>query len=295
MRNQMLNLSKKLRKMVELKQISEKEENFDFINNVDLSNQIIKKFILLTLSDKFIKKIEKTRKKFGIPKNGFSNRSEAKRWFECKNDNKLLSRETYKLFLQPEGSNRFKKILSLNEETQKKMTGFKNSCFDIFLEYKIFECFYNFPEFMFWGFRLIEISKKEIKTTEKNVIIERPKILEEIDINGKIISSGWANPEDNFYMIAFKKSIKKKDLILYIEKNWKVINKELKEYYGNTPVSKDFKRDFIIYNYHLKWYGPEKISKIIEVRYKYSVKTGAIEKIISRFKQRIKMAENLGH
>jgi len=96
-----------------------------------------------------------------------------------------------------------------------------------------------------------------------------------------------------FSVIASAEPVSKKQLISHINKNWPKIKKDMNKHFGQSALSQNFKRDFLIYSYHKSGKNDQEIQGLLRQYGFKNVSAVQIRKIISRLKKRIRFLEKL--
>jgi len=265
-KNQFFLLSQKIKKELQRKygDLSSLYEKIDkqilgFIFNFGESPKEIKKFLLITLSDKFREETQKIRKRYGIQVDGFRNTKEVLRW-----------------------------ILKLPNSS---FDAFSRDVFSLFQSYKL-----KLPHVIGLNYVLRGLysdalirNAKEIEKESSCFIISNHLLFEDLSpkITNKISSPASL-------AIAIRRPITKKELKAYIDKHWKDIKRKLKKSNSQIPINKKFIRDWLIFYYHKRGKSNKEILKLIKfdpILKKEKVSESQIKQTIARTKRRIKKLE----
>lgn len=316
-----------LKKELAFKEELKSQESFDFIEYIDLKNEELKNFLLLTLSKKFQAEIALLRQKHKIPKDGLSlENDDYKEWFwkRCGGENakKIIKEEYMKDANWFRGGQGFSSSKAIKCPHCNKTVlsspwkDFLNLC----LKYKVTQACYHFPYFPFWGFNLTR--EKLIPLIDGvNLFIsakgrQRPFLYIKRDVNLPVTTihrdevlpffarkdeirnsfeekplGDWIQPPDNLFQITIPERMSMKKFKEYLKKNAQVLDEKKKKFYKTVQNTENFKRDFLIYNYHLAGKKYTETVKIMNAKYDFNIKADTAKKAVEKLKKRIKELE----
>ncbi|MDP2763029.1 MAG: hypothetical protein Q8O27_00735 [Enterobacteriaceae bacterium] len=296
--NQIFDLSSKIKKGLE-KQYGKmpneipKTPEFEFLKYIIFDAPVIKRFLLITLSDKFNKEIKKIRTKYNIREDGFSNEKQSKLWMNgwrkrAKKELKdMFSKNIHTAFYEE-----FKRKMDYKYSEIENYLNFihkeiEDEAHDLFWKYELKMGFIP-PLYILWDFnnkRIISF----LNDYNKTIPFKTPDMYINTE-NGKI---SWGIPKD-LYCIAFIRPATKTALEKYIDDNWPRIKKEMNIFYKRVPLNKNFKRDWLVYKYHKMGKTNKEISGLLKFEYKLGDFTKVqIKQTIARIRKRITNLEKV--
>lgn len=231
-----------------------KLKKLDFIPNTKTRSYAFGKLLLLTLSDQFQQETRFLRKKYKIPERGFRNSQEMdKKWSPC------FSSSGFKRFI--------KDIRNL------------------FRKYRL-----RLPLGIEVAYIFIKLNRKTfIKQLESYSSIIASIPFENLQLS---LPDPYFPLENYLSVIAVTEPASKKQLISYINKNWQEIKKNMDRHFGRSALSRNFKRDFLIYSYYKEGKNIEEIRGLL-MQYDFkNISKHQVKHTITRLKQRIRRLES---
>ena len=276
-----------------------KTPEFEFLKHIIFDSPAIKRFLLITLSDKFNKEIEKIRTKYNIQEDGFSNEKQSKLWMNgwrkrAKKELKDMSSGN----IHPAFYEEFKRKMDYKLSEVENYLNFiqkeiENEAYDLFWKYELRMGFIP-PLYVLCDFnnkRIISFLNNCNKTTP----FKTPdKYTTTRSYNSKDIGKiSWGMPKD-LYCIAFTRPVTQKALKKYIDDNWSRIKKEMDIFYKQIPLNENFQRDWLIYKYYKMGKANKEISGLLKFEYKLGDFTKVqIRQTIARIKKGITNLEKV--
>ena len=297
--SQIFDLSSKIKKRLEKRygKISTeipKTPEFEFLEHITFDAPVIRRFLLITLSDKFNKEIKKIRTKYNIRKDGLGDEKQSELWMNewrerAKKELKNMPPVFYEEFKR-KMDYKFSEVENYLNFIHKEI---ENEGHNLFWKYGLRMGFIPLL-YILWDFnnkRIISFLNNYNKTTSFKTpdMYTTTESYSSKDL-GKI---SWGIPKD-LYCIAFIRPVTKTALEKYIDDNWPRIKKEMNIFYKQVPLNKNFRRDWLIYKYHKMGKINKEISGLLKFEYKLDNFTEIqIKQTIARIKKRIANLEKV--
>ena len=291
-----------------LGQESQAIQPFDYIANLDLGSRQVKKFISLTLTKKFKRKIEAIRVMYDIPKDGFNlEGNEYKEWFgsdiageDC------TSPESYQSLVIWVANKIHNSKSTKNYDNHVRFLRALGSFSKVCTTNVMGDIYSKYQDYMIWGFNLrlpnsvtLKIGdnkldvKRLITTTMKND--SKYKGLMEVSAKSGALSivNGWIQPSSNYFLIAVKDAVPITMVAGLLKENKEVYDKRIMEFYKASADAEQFRRDFIIYQYRELKTSYKDIVDILKKKYGCDITTEGARTANSIFRKQIRKLEKV--
>lgn len=257
---------------------------FQFILQIDTEAPEVRRFLMVTLSEKFQKDVRKIRRRYGIPIRGFNFNQEGNPTEEVIAWRDKSKKQTSK---------------AKNELTEKKKKAINQELGVIFDEEseevskniywgprgeatymtKVLAKKYGISEriancYITGGFSnrltVVELRSsakyRDIDDTFPIATTERRFTAKRIGRKFKTVAI-WQRPPVDNYAIAFSRPVGKGELLDYIEKNWPRIKRQSNEFFNHFPLGESFEKNWLVFAYKKLGKTYKEIRVILKVDY----------------------------